>query len=131
MMPSSPARAEVPRVDSLILALLSTIRLPRAPGDRLYRLPLPTMDVPHGFDPTLILVLNLAGTFIFGLSGGLAAVRGRLDLFGIVVLSAVGGLARGITPDPLIGTPPPTLPDPRSPPAPPAARPGCLFRRPA
>ena len=29
------------------------------------------MDVPHGFDPTLILVLNLAGTFIFGLSGGI------------------------------------------------------------
>ena len=35
------------------------------------------MDVPHGFDPTLILVLNLVGTFIFGLSGGLAAVRAR------------------------------------------------------
>ena len=28
------------------------------------------MDVPHGFDPTLILALNVAGTFIFGLSGG-------------------------------------------------------------
>src|SRR3954463_9252844 len=111
MMPSSPARAEVPRVDSLILALLSTIRLPRAPGDRLYRLPLPTMDVPHGFDPTLILVLNLAGTFIFGLSGGLAAVRGKLDLFGVVVLSAVVGLAGGITRDLLIGTPPATFRD--------------------
>ena len=24
------------------------------------------MDVPHGFDPTLILSLNLAGTFVFG-----------------------------------------------------------------
>jgi hypothetical protein len=33
------------------------------------------MDVPEGFDPVLILVLNLAGTFVFGLSGGLAAVR--------------------------------------------------------
>jgi hypothetical protein len=28
------------------------------------------MDVPQGFDPTLILALNLAGTFVFGLSGG-------------------------------------------------------------
>ena len=55
------------------------------------------MDVPPGFDPTLILVLNLCGTFIFGLSGGLAGVRAKLDLFGIVVLAAVVGLAGGIT----------------------------------
>src|SRR4051795_2524711 len=55
------------------------------------------MDVPHGFDPTLILALNLAGTFIFGLSGGLAAVRAKLDLFGIVVLAGGVGVGRGIT----------------------------------
>jgi uncharacterized membrane protein YeiH len=54
----------------------------------------------------LILVLNLAGTFVFGLSGGLAAVRARLDLFGVVVLAAVVALAGGITRDVLIGTPP-------------------------
>ena len=49
-----------------------------------------------GFDPTLILVLNLVGTFVFGLSGGLAGVRARLDLLGVVVLSAfVVGLAGG------------------------------------
>lgn len=29
------------------------------------------MDVLRGFNPMLILVLNLAGTFVFGLSGGL------------------------------------------------------------
>ena len=69
------------------------------------------MDVPHGFDPTLILALNLAGTFVFGLSGGLAAVRARLDLFGVVVLSAVVGLAGGVTRDLLIGTPPATFRD--------------------
>lgn len=69
------------------------------------------MDVPRGFDPTLILVLNLAGTFIFGLSGGLAAVRARLDLFGVVVLAAVVGLAGGITRDLLIGVPPATFRD--------------------
>lgn len=69
------------------------------------------MDVPHGFDPTLILVLNLAGTFVFGLSGGLAAVRARLDLFGVVVLAAVVGLAGGIIRDLLIGTPPATFRD--------------------
>jgi uncharacterized membrane protein YeiH len=69
------------------------------------------MDVPEGFNPTLILVLNLAGTFVFGLSGGLAAVRAHLDLFGVVVLSAVVGLAGGITRDLLIGTPPATFRD--------------------
>src|SRR4051812_49651966 len=69
------------------------------------------MDVPHGFDPTLILVLNLAGTFVFGLSGGLAAVRARLDLFGVVVLACVVGLAGGIIRDLLIGVPPATFRD--------------------
>jgi uncharacterized membrane protein YeiH len=69
------------------------------------------MDVPHGFDPTLILALNLAGTFVFGLSGGLAAVRARLDLFGVVVLSAVVGMAGGIIRDLLIGAPPATFRD--------------------
>jgi uncharacterized membrane protein YeiH len=69
------------------------------------------VDVPEGFNPTLILVLNLAGTFVFGLSGGLAAVRAKLDLFGVVVLAAVVGLAGGITRDVLIGTPPATFRD--------------------
>jgi uncharacterized membrane protein YeiH len=69
------------------------------------------MDVPHGFDPTLILALNLVGTFVFGLSGGLAAVRAKLDLFGVVVLAAVVGLAGGIIRDLLIGTPPATFRD--------------------
>lgn len=69
------------------------------------------MDVAEGFSPTLILLLNLAGTFVFGLSGGLAAVRARLDLFGVVVLSAVVGLAGGIIRDVLIGTPPSTFRD--------------------
>jgi uncharacterized membrane protein YeiH len=65
----------------------------------------------RGFDPTLILVLNLAGTFVFGLSGGLAAVRAKLDPFGVVVLAAAVGLAGGITRDLLIGVPPATFRD--------------------
>ena len=64
-----------------------------------------------GFDATLILWLNLVGTFVFGLSGGLAALRARLDIFGILVLAAVVGLAGGITRDLLIGTPPATFRD--------------------
>ena len=59
----------------------------------------------QAFDPTLLVVLNLVGTFVFGLSGGLAGVRARLDVFGVVVLAAVVGLAGGITRDVLIGLP--------------------------
>jgi uncharacterized membrane protein YeiH len=66
-----------------------------------------------GFDPTLILWLNLVGTFVFGLSGALAGVRARLDVLGVVVLSAVVGLAGGVIRDLLIGTPPATFRDSR------------------
>jgi uncharacterized membrane protein YeiH len=69
------------------------------------------LDLPVGFDPTLILVLNLAGTFVFGVSGGLAAVRARLDFLGVVVLADVVGLAGGVARDLLIGTAPGTVRD--------------------
>jgi uncharacterized membrane protein YeiH len=52
-------------------------------------------------------------TFVFGLSGGVAAVRARLDLFGVVVLAGVVGLAGGVTRDLLIGVPPATFRDVR------------------
>jgi uncharacterized membrane protein YeiH len=57
-------------------------------------------------DRDLILGLSPAGTFVFGLSGGLAAVRARLDIVGVVALAVVVGLAGGITRDLLIGVPP-------------------------
>src|SRR5690242_7843455 len=98
-MPARPARTR--SWDGSVMRPV----LPPAPGM------LRGMDVPEGFNPTLILVLNLAGTFVFGLSGGLAAVRAQLDLFGVVVLSAVVGLAGGVTRDLLIGTPPATFRD--------------------
>jgi uncharacterized membrane protein YeiH len=65
----------------------------------------------HGFDPTLLLVLNLVGTFVFGLSGGMAGVRTQLDLFGAVVLAVVVGIAGGTIRDLLIGIPPATFRD--------------------
>ncbi len=64
-----------------------------------------------GFDPTLLLVLNLIGTFVFGLSGGIAGVRAQLDLFGAVVLGVVVGIAGGTIRDVLIGIPPSTFRD--------------------
>ncbi|HEX5881209.1 MAG TPA: TRIC cation channel family protein, partial [Actinomycetota bacterium] len=45
------------------------------------------------------------------LSGGMAGVRERLDLFGVAVLAVVVGLAGGITRDLLIGVPPETFRD--------------------
>jgi len=56
---------------------------------------------------TLLLVLDLIGTFVFALSGGTAAVRRRLDLFGTLVLSFVAGNFGGITRDLMIGAVPP------------------------
>ncbi len=70
-----------------------------------------TPEVLEGFDPTLLLVLNLAGTFVFGLSGALAAVRARLDMIGVLSLAIVVGMAGGITRDVLIGIPPQTFRD--------------------
>src|SRR5436305_3197816 len=64
-----------------------------------------------GFDATLLLVLNLVGTFVFGLSGGMAGVRKQLDLFGAVVLAVVVGIAGGTIRDVLIGIPPATFRD--------------------
>ncbi|MFC4278476.1 trimeric intracellular cation channel family protein [Achromobacter aloeverae] len=56
---------------------------------------------------TLLLALDLAGTFVFALSGGIAGVRQRLDLFGVFVLSFVAGNFGGIARDILIGAVPP------------------------
>ncbi len=56
---------------------------------------------------TLLLVLDLIGTFVFALSGATAGVNRRLDIFGVMVLSFVVGNVGGITRDVLIGAVPP------------------------
>ena len=55
---------------------------------------------------TLLLVLDLVGTFVFALSGATAGVKRRLDLFGVLVLSFAAGNAGGIARDLLIGAVP-------------------------
>jgi uncharacterized membrane protein YeiH len=58
------------------------------------------------------LILNLVGTFAFGLSGGILGVRKTMDLFGVLVLSVATGLGGGIIRDLLLGhVPPATLID--------------------
>jgi uncharacterized membrane protein YeiH len=53
------------------------------------------------------LALDLVGCFVFALSGGLAAVRARLDIFGVVVLATVTAIGGGIVRDVLAGITPP------------------------
>ena len=54
-----------------------------------------------------MLTLDLAGTFVFALSGAIVAVRHRLDLFGILVLSLAAATFGGVARDLLIGAVPP------------------------
>ena len=56
---------------------------------------------------TLVLALDLVGTFVFALSGAMTGVRHRLDIFGVLVLSFAAATAGGITRDLLIGAVPP------------------------
>jgi uncharacterized membrane protein YeiH len=66
----------------------------------------PSLDVSAALK-TLVLTLDLLGTFVFALSGAVAGVRRRLDLFGILVLSFVAANSGGIVRDLLIGATPP------------------------
>lgn len=52
-------------------------------------------------------VLDLGGTFVFAISGAVAAVRRRMDTFGLMVLAFAAGNAGGITRDLLLGAVPP------------------------
>ncbi len=56
---------------------------------------------------TFIAPLDFIGTFAFAISGALMAVRHRLDLFGVLVLSFAAATAGGIVRDLLLGATPP------------------------
>ena len=61
---------------------------------------------------TLVLTLDLIGTFAFALSGAAAGVKRNLDIFGVLVLSFAAACSGGIIRDVLIGaTPPAALSD--------------------
>lgn len=53
--------------------------------------------------------LDILGTFIFAITGGLKAVRYNLDFLGVVVLSVIVGVGGGIVRDLIIGYNPPTV----------------------
>jgi uncharacterized membrane protein YeiH len=55
----------------------------------------------------LLVAFDLGGTFVFALSGAIAGVKHRLDLFGVLVLSFAAGNSGGIARDLMIGAVPP------------------------
>jgi uncharacterized membrane protein YeiH len=52
-------------------------------------------------------LFDLAGTFVFALSGAMAGVKRKLDIFGVLVLSFAAANTGGISRDILIGAVPP------------------------
>jgi uncharacterized membrane protein YeiH len=61
-----------------------------------------------GNESTLLVALDLAGTFAFALNGALTAIRlARLDVVGVVTLGMVTALGGGIIRDILLGSLPP------------------------
>ncbi len=62
----------------------------------------------HELIQTLVLILDLGGSFAFALSGAMAGVRRQLDMFGILVLSFAASTFGGIARDILIGSVPPS-----------------------
>jgi uncharacterized membrane protein YeiH len=50
-----------------------------------------------------LVAFDFLGTFVFALSGAVAGIRHRLDLFGVLVLSCAAATAGGVSRDVLIG----------------------------
>ena len=61
----------------------------------------------HAIVSESVRLIDLIGTFVFALSGAVAGVKQRLDLFGVLTLSFAAATAGGILRDVLIGAVPP------------------------
>jgi uncharacterized membrane protein YeiH len=69
----------------------------------------PLTEIDPNSEPvrSLVLTLDLCGTFAFAISGAMAGVRQRLDMYGVLVLAFVTATFGGIGRDLLIGAVPP------------------------
>ncbi|WP_211474495.1 trimeric intracellular cation channel family protein [Collimonas humicola] len=56
---------------------------------------------------TIVVAADLIGTLVFAIEGALSAMRGGLDLLGVMVISFVAALGGGVIRDLLIGSTPP------------------------
>lgn len=68
--------------------------------------PLTEID-PDAAVRSLVLILDLCGTFAFAVSGAMAGVRRCLDMYGLLVIAFVSSTFGGISRDLLIGAIPP------------------------
>jgi uncharacterized membrane protein YeiH len=72
------------------------------------------MNTPPLTPATLLLTLDIVGTFVFAMSGAAAGVKKRLDLFGVCgvafVAATAGGLTRDVQPLQATTTVTPTCP---------------------
>lgn len=57
----------------------------------------------------MIYILDLLGTFVFAITGGLKAVKYNLDILGIIVLSIIVGVGGGVIRDLILGYNPPNV----------------------
>jgi uncharacterized membrane protein YeiH len=54
-----------------------------------------------------LFLMDIAGTFVFGLTGAFRAIKYELDILGVLVLATVVGVGGGMTRDVLLGVTPP------------------------
>ena len=57
----------------------------------------------------VLFIFEMVGTVAFAISGAMVAIKKRVDVFGVIVLSAMTALGGGIVRDILIGHLPPTM----------------------
>ena len=57
----------------------------------------------------ILLVLEIAGTIAFAVSGALVAIKSKFDIFGVLVIGCITAVGGGITRDILIGATPPAI----------------------
>lgn len=69
----------------------------------------PFTDIDPNSEPvrSLVITLDLCGTFAFAISGAMAGVRQRLDMYGVLVIGFVTATFGGLSRDLMIGAVPP------------------------
>jgi len=69
--------------------------------------PIPEIDPNSEPVRSLVITLDLCGTFAFAISGSMAGVRQRLDMYGVLVIGFVTATFGGLSRDLMIGAVPP------------------------
>lgn len=57
----------------------------------------------------ILLVLEIIGTVAFAVSGAFVAIKGKLDIFGVIFVGCITAVGGGMTRDLLIGATPPAI----------------------